>query len=141
VSPTKQDEPDPRAKSTAPTVLVDARNVLRSEWPNIAEEELVARCRAWAEAVGVRAVLVFDGSAPEGGDEWLALVGTGGESADDWITRAANELARARRPYRLVTSDRELRARAGRCADDVVGGGTFARMLPAASTGTAHRRE
>jgi len=35
------------------------------------------------------------------------------------------------RPYRLVTSDRGLRGRAGGAAEDVVGGGTFARMLRA----------
>jgi hypothetical protein len=118
-----------------PIVLVDARNVIRSEWPNMPEEELVARCREWAERVGVCALLVFDGRAPDdGGDEWLGVVGTGRESADDWIVRAANELERAGRPYRLVTSDRELRARAGRGADDVVGGGSFARTLHAATS-------
>jgi predicted RNA-binding protein with PIN domain len=96
----------------------------------MAEEELVASCRDWATQVGVRAVLVFDGNAPErDGDERIAVAGTGAESADDWIVRAANELERAGRPYRLVTSDRELRARAGGGADDVVGGGTFARSL------------
>jgi predicted RNA-binding protein with PIN domain len=96
----------------------------------MSEQALIESCRAWAEAVGVRAVLVFDGHAPGAdSDDRLAVVGSGRESADDWIVRAANELARARRPYRLVTSDRELRALAGRRADDVVGGGTFARTL------------
>ncbi len=118
------------------TVLVDARNVLRSAWPNLPARSLVADCRAWAEAVGVRAVLVFDGRAPaHRDDDRVAVVGTGRESADDWIVRAANELARAHRPYRLVTSDRALRTAAGRCADDVVGGGTFLRTLEAATSG------
>jgi hypothetical protein len=101
-------------------VLVDARNVLRSRWPNVPEADLVERCRAWAEERGVQAVLVFDGQAPEG------AVGTGGESADDWIARAAAEL---REPYWLVTSDRELRERAGTRAERTIGGGGFLREL------------
>ncbi len=96
----------------------------------MAEADLVARCRAWAAAEAVKAVLVFDGPAPEDlADDRVAIVATGSESADDWIARAAAELARAHRPYRLVTSDRELRARAGRCAEDVIGGGSFVRTL------------
>src|SRR5450759_3642389 len=42
---------------TKTIVLVDARNVLRSQWPNLPEEELVERCRAWAEREGLRAVV------------------------------------------------------------------------------------
>jgi hypothetical protein len=117
-----------------PVTLVDAENVRRSEWPNIPAERLVELVRAWAEAVGARAVVVFDGPAPaEENSGRLRVVGTGAESADDWIARAADRLARAGRPYRLVTSDRGLRARAGAGADDVVGGGTFLRSLLAAS--------
>jgi hypothetical protein len=101
-------------------VLVDARNVLRSRWPNVAEDELVERCRAWAEERGLEAILVFDGRAPAGG------VGTAGESADDWIARRARELDG---PYWLVTSDRELRERAGGRAEHTVGGGAFLREL------------
>ncbi|HEX5469421.1 MAG TPA: hypothetical protein VFW80_10290 [Gaiellaceae bacterium] len=102
------------------TVLIDARNVLRSRWPNIPEEELVALVSAWAGAEGVSFELVFDGRAPAGG------IGTGGESADDWIARRAAELDE---PYWLVTSDRELRERAGGRAELVIGGGAFAREL------------
>jgi hypothetical protein len=101
-------------------ILVDARNVLRSRWPNVPEAELVERVRSWAEGRGLRAVLVFDGAAPEGG------VGTGAESADDWIARAAAELGE---PYWLVTSDRELRHRAGERAERTLGGGAFLREL------------
>jgi hypothetical protein len=101
-------------------VLVDARNVLRSRWPNVAEAELVERCRSWAVREGVTALLVFDGRAPEGG------IGTGGESADDWIARAAAELDD---PYWLVTSDRGLRQRAGARAERTIGGGRFLREL------------
>jgi hypothetical protein len=101
-------------------VLVDARNVLRSRWPNVPEAELVARVRDWAGREDVRALIVFDGRAPDGG------IGTAGESADDWIARAAAELEE---PFWLVTSDRGLRARAGRRAERTFGGGAFLREL------------
>ena len=87
------------------------------------EDEVVERTRRWAEERGHEAVIVFDGAAPAGG------VGTGHESADDWLAREAVRLARAGRPYWLVTSDRELRRRAGHEAEKVVGGGSFAREL------------
>jgi hypothetical protein len=108
------------------TVLIDARNVLRSRWPNIPEEELIELARQWADERGQRAVIVFDGRAPIQAPD---VVGTGGESADDWLTREAERLAEAGKPFWLVTSDRELRERAGRGAERVIGGGTFARKL------------
>jgi hypothetical protein len=47
------------------------------------------------------------------------------ETADEWLIReAAHHM-----PYWLVTSDRELRALAGRDAERVIGGGSFAREL------------
>ena len=101
-------------------VLVDARNVLRSRWPNVPVAELVERCHAWAEKEGVSALLVFDGRAPEG------AIGTEDESADDWIARAAAEV---QEPYWLVTSDRELRSRAGEGAERTIGGGALLREL------------
>ena len=104
------------------TVIVDAENVRRSLWPNIAPTELVELCRAWAEREGAHALVVFDGSAPVEADD---VVGTGAETADDWIARHAAE----HDPYWLVTSDRALRARAGGGAVRIVGGGTFARDL------------
>ena len=116
------------------TVLIDARNVLRSQWPNIPEDELVQRCRAWATARDCRAVLAFDGTAPGGVvgerrvDDRCTLVGTGDESADDWLVRAAKSIES---PYWLVTSDRALRAVAGANAERVIGGGSFARELQA----------
>lgn len=103
-------------------MLVDARNVLRSRWPNIPEQELVERTRAWAERQGVAAVLVFDGRAPIEAED---VVGTGAESADDWLAREAPRYS----PYWLVTSDRELRSRAGGGAERIVGGGSFAAEL------------
>jgi hypothetical protein len=79
-------------------------------WPNITHAELRGLVEAWAEREGVDAVLVFEGE----------------ETADD---RIARETAALEEPYWLVTSDRELRERAGAAADRVIGGGTFARQL------------
>ena len=103
-------------------MIVDARNVLRSQWPNIPERELVDLVRAWAAENGARPLIVFDGRAPVEADD---TVGTGRESADDWIAREATSFT----PYWLVTSDRELRRRAGGGAERVIGGGSFARTL------------
>jgi hypothetical protein len=97
----------------AVTVLVDAENVRRSRWPNLSRLELVAR--------GHRAVVVFDGAAPELADD---VVGAGA-SADEWLAAHAGEFA----PYWLVTSDRELRSRAGGGAERVIGGGSFLAAL------------
>lgn len=104
------------------TVLVDAENARRSLWPNLGPQELVELVREWAEREGVEALVVFDGRAPAG------AVGTGDESADDWIARYA---ADAEEPYWLVTSDRELRRRAGGRAERTIGGGAFVRELRA----------
>jgi predicted RNA-binding protein with PIN domain len=109
-------------------VLVDGRNVQRSRWPNVSSEELVDAVARWAADEGHEAVVVFDGRAPDG------AIGTGGESADDWIARRAAELAAAGEAYWLVTSDRELRRRAGSGAERVTGGGGFLGLL-----GLAHR--
>ena len=86
-------------------------------------------------------MLAFDGRAPGGVvgeevlDEHCVMIGTGGESADDWIARAASEHAASGRPYWLVTSDRALRAAAGGRAERTIGGGTFARTLTEAERG------
>jgi predicted RNA-binding protein with PIN domain len=118
-----------------PIVLVDARNVLRSQWPNIPEQKLVERVQAWAAAEGVGAVIVFDGRAPSGVigrvelDERCSLVGSGGESADEWLIRESARLLEAGERFWLVTSDRALRAAAGEGAERTIGGGTFARQL------------
>lgn len=101
-------------------VLVDGRNVQRSRWPNVSDAELVAAVERWAGDEGHEAVVVFDGRAPEG------AVGTGGESADDWIARRAAELTE---PFWLVTSDRELRRRVGDRAAETTGGGGFLGLL------------
>jgi predicted RNA-binding protein with PIN domain len=117
------------------TVLVDARNVLRSQWPNMPEQQLVEACCAWAAARRFRAVVVFDGKAPGAlvGERRLGfhcvVVGAGAESADAWLKRTAAECHAEERRYWLVTSDRALRAVAGKHADRTIGGGTFAREL------------
>jgi hypothetical protein len=105
------------------TLIVDTRNVQRSMWPNMPSEEVVHASQAWAHEHGLEPAIVFDGAAPPGG------IGTGRESADDWIARRAAELAAAGERYWLVTSDRELRRRAGGEAERVIGGGAFVREL------------
>ena len=116
-------------------VLIDAFNVARSRWPNLSERDLIERCRSWARAHGHRALVVFDGNLPEGflnapePDPICEIVGTRGESADDWIARRAGELARGAEPYWLVTSDRELRRRAGAASGRQIGGGSFLKHL------------
>ncbi len=99
------------------TVLVDAENVRRSRWPNVSREQIVELARAWAGANGLAVILVFDGSKPAEGDDVIGA----GASADDWLAAHAQDYA----PYWLVTSDRELRGRAGAMAARVIGGGTF----------------
>ena len=82
----------------------------RSRWPNLGRDELEERLREWAHKHGHEVELVWEQR---------------GESADDWIARRAAELD----GYWLVTSDRELRERAGGRAERVIGGGSFARIL------------
>ena len=106
-------------------VLVDAPNVRRSLWPNLSPERLVELLASWAAEQGSDVIAVFDGPAPEP-VAGIEVVGTGSESADDWITRKAADLAE---PFTLVTSDRELRERAGSKAERIFGGGAFAREL------------
>ena len=111
--------------------LIDARNVLRSRWPNVPEEELVERIEEWATAREAHALIVFDGRAPGGlrgehvRSDAVTLVGTGGEEADDWIVRRARALAAEGTEYALVTSDRAVRNAAGATAVRATGGGGF----------------
>ena len=94
-------------------MIVDAENVRRSVWPNVSRERLVELVRRWAEERGYDSLVVFEGED---------------ESADDRIVREAARLER----YWLVTSDRELRRRAGAAAERVIGGGSFVRELTSA---------
>ena len=100
-------------------VYIDGRNVQRSQWPNLSDEELVERTRAWAERHGHEAVIVFDRQAPAG------AIGSGGESADDWLIREVPKHPGAW----LVTSDRALRDAAAVNAYRVIGGGGFLKEL------------
>lgn len=111
-------------------VFVDARNVQRSQWPNLSDEHLVERARAWADRSAHELVVVFDGETgglvgEERLDERTTLVGTGRESADDWLIR---ELPNHPGAW-LVTSDRALRQAAGGEAERLIGGGGFLRLL------------
>jgi len=113
-----------------PIVLVDARNVIRSRWPNLGEGWFLQQTRAWAEREGVSAQVVFDGRAPAWeDDEKMTVEGTGRESADDRIAEEAERLAREGYPVWVVTSDRGLRERVRPHADQAIGGGTFAGKL------------
>ena len=126
-----------------PIALVDARNVLRSRWPNLREDWFLERTRAWAEREGVQALVVFDGRAPAWEDDELMTVeGTVGESADDRIAAEAARLAAEGYRVWAVTSDRGLRARVKPHAERVIGGGTFAGALgfPAPGDGRRARR-
>ena len=69
---------------------------------------------------GHEATIVFDIRAPLEAPDVVAA-----PDADDWITARAAELD----GYWLVTSDRQLRERAGARAERVLGGGSFANEL------------
>jgi hypothetical protein len=120
-----------------PVVLVDARNALRSRWPNVPEDQFLELTHAWGEQEGVRLVVVFDGRAPGEGvgvhelEDGTTVVGTGGESADDWIAARAQTAERDERLW-LVSSDRGLRARVEDRVERVLGGGSFLGLIGAA---------
>jgi hypothetical protein len=92
------------------TVLVDAENVRRSVWPNLARAELEHGCVEWGRRHGHAVVVVWEGA----------------ETADD---RIAADLHQLSPPLWVVTSDRELRERVAARVERVIGGGTFAREL------------
>ena len=77
-------------------------------WPNVSRERLVELVRGWAEAHGHDAIVVFDGRAPEAAED---VVGSGEETADDWLTREAARLDRSAREDRLVVVDEVLERR------------------------------
>src|SRR5262249_28979905 len=120
-----------------PVVLVDARNVLRSVWPNLGEAETALLACSWAAARACRAPVVYECVAPalEEGCRGGRVVGSGKVSADDVIVAEAARLAASGDPYWLVTSDRAVREAAGPAAARTIGGGTFARELRALATG------
>jgi hypothetical protein len=91
-------------------VLVDAENVRRSLWPNMAGDELVESSRRWAEERGHDIRVVWEEPEP----------------ADDQIAQLVGELEP---PVWVVTSDRGLRERIADHAERIIGGGSFAREL------------
>jgi predicted RNA-binding protein with PIN domain len=95
-------------------VLVDAENVRRSVWPNLGRDELVERVERWAERKRVQAQVVFEGR---------------GETADDRIVAEAAKLHGRGEEFWVATSDRELRDRLTPYAEQIIGGGSFARMI------------
>ena len=107
-----------------PTALVDAENVRRSTWPNLGREELLERCREWAEREDARLIVVFDGAPPV--TDAADVEGSGAGTADDRIAELA---ALVEGPVWIVTSDRALRDRVRSRADRVMGGGTFLRLI------------
>ena len=125
----------PMHDAREPIVVVDARNVLRSRWPNLREDWFLDRVRRWAERERAQALIVFDGRAPGGVldeaelDERTTMVGTGGRIADDWIAERVPDLAAAGRRIWLVSSDRGLRERIAGHVERTIGGGSFAGTL------------
>lgn len=117
--------------------MIDARNVARSQWPNIPDQKLVDLSWSWGAQAGYEVIVVFDGVAPIDivGKRELGpgctVVGTGRRSADSWIEREAYRYQEREQPYWLVTSDRLLRSVAGVHAERIIGGGTFANELTA----------
>lgn len=112
-----------------PVLLVDARNVMRSRWPNLRASRFVDLTRAWAEREDVRPVIVFDGPAPRERPVGVEIYGTYAETADDWIAREAPRLFDEGRRIWLVSSDRGLRDRVAPYVERTIGGGTFAGEL------------
>ena len=116
-------------------VLIDARNVARSKWPNIPEQKLVDLCWSWGAEQGYAVIVVFDGTAPidvvgrRDLGPGCSVVGTGRRSADSWIEREAHRYQEEGQEYWLITSDRVLQNVAGAHAERIVGGGTFAKEL------------
>jgi predicted RNA-binding protein with PIN domain len=97
----------------------------------------VERCCAWAAANAVRVLVVFDGGEPaeRAIDDRCTVAGSGAGTADEWLERRAADLQATGRRYWLVTSDRALRAAAGREAERTIGGGAFLRELTSGRTG------
>ena len=97
--------PSGRAGRSDDGLFVDARNVLRSRWPNLAEDEFVGLAEAWGERHGAELCSSSTGTRPQARSALTArerTTGPGGESADDWLIRDApsvsGRLARHLRP-------------------------------------------
>lgn len=92
-------------------VLVDARNVQRSVWPNPSDSTFVEALEAWAlgRAPDEDVVAVFDGDPDAAPDGPVQLVAT--DYADDELVARAIAARAEGRTVRVATSDRELRMR------------------------------
>lgn len=118
-------------------VIIDARNVMRSRWPNAGERELVDAVARWASEHPHTPIVavVFDGTFEGDGpgvyehDERTVIVATKGEIADDVIAREVEELRAESEPVIVATSDRELRERVESHGAKVIGGGSFLRTV------------
>jgi hypothetical protein len=104
-----------------PLVVVDGENARRSRWPNVSKHDLLERARRWAKREGVDLLVVYDGHPPDDAPDVA-----GAPQADDAIVRIVEAHDG---PYWLVTSDRELRQRAGGAAERTIGGGGFLGLL------------
>ena len=77
------------------TVLIDARNVQRSQWPNMPDDELVDRSRTGPRNTTTGSCSSSTGKRPAASwarprlDGRTTLVGSGSESADEWLIREA----------------------------------------------------
>ena len=109
------------ARRMRPVALVDARNVLRSRWPNIREDAL---CAASSGGPRTRASTRDRASTarPRGRD---ARPPRRQRQADRRRLdhNRGRPAEREGTPYWLITSDRELRERAGGAAARIIGGG------------------
>ncbi|MCW2927332.1 MAG: hypothetical protein JWM86_1300 [Thermoleophilia bacterium] len=92
-------------------VLVDARNVQRSAWPNPSDSSFVEALEAWAleQAPDEDVVAVFDGEPDAAPDGPVLLVAT--DYADDELVARAIAAHAEGRSVRVATSDRALRLR------------------------------
>ena len=116
-------------------IVVDARNVQRSMWPNASDLQLVRAAVDWRSRQRTEhdLVLCFDGE-PAGCDEWSGSLGAvqldASPYADDRIVEIVREAVAAGFTVEVATSDRELRRRIDAAGGSTPwGGGAFARLL------------
>ena len=105
------------------TVLIDARNVQRSRWPNLSDEELVERARSWAGPASTASRSCSSSTAKRQAESWGAtdlderttLVGSSGGKrrrlADQRGAPLPGGVARHLRPRAASGGRRQGRAR------------------------------
>lgn len=115
-------------------VLVDGRNVQRSRWPNVADDQLVDAVQEWLpNSQFDSALIVFDGhigTAAERPSGAVRTLATGRTIADDALADLVNSRLEEAPELctQLVTSDRGLRSRVPAGAL-LCGGGKFLSLL------------